>query len=190
MMNHSNRKTNKCSKESLAQQPSQEKEGSLESKLRQWCREGKVSFRGKSYRLHETLSEERHVHRKKNLAGEILSFARDRGFEGFKVIVFWEHCHKSYGMGEIKSVMNRLHEENKLVLLNNGRYLAREALEEIKDRVKNVIAQKGELTLEGGKNILGYGRTGTVPVLEYLDSIGFTERWNDVRILKAQEGHS
>ncbi len=187
MVNQSKPKNRECLKGSFPREPSREKGECLESRLQQGCREGKISFRGKSYRLHETLSEEKHVHRKKSLAGEILSFAQKRGFEGFKVAVFREQCDKRYALSEIKSVMNRLHGENKLVLLNNGRYLASEAMDEIRDRVKRAIEEEGDLTLEAGKNILGYGRTGTVPVLEYLDSIGFTERWNDVRVLKSQE---
>jgi selenocysteine-specific elongation factor len=61
-------------------------------------------------------------------------------------------------------------------------------MEQIKDRVRKVIMQKGRLTLADSKEILGYGRTVGVPVLEYLDAIGFTCRQENERVLKRKEG--
>jgi selenocysteine-specific elongation factor len=53
----------------------------------------------------------------------------------------------------------------------------------IKERVKNLIRSKGGLTIEDGKELLGYGRTVGISVFEYLDSIKFTRRKDDMRIL-------
>ncbi|MCG2829801.1 MAG: SelB C-terminal domain-containing protein [Desulfobacteraceae bacterium] len=39
------------------------------------------------------------------------------------------------------------------------------------------------LTLADSKDILGYGRSGGVPLLEYLDEIGFTRRNGNKRVL-------
>jgi len=71
-----------------------------------------------------------------------------------------------------------------LVRLNNRRFLAPQAVKEIKQRVRHVIRKNGGLTLGDCKEILGYGRTVGVPVFEYLDSIGFTRREGDRRMLK------
>jgi selenocysteine-specific elongation factor len=57
----------------------------------------------------------------------------------------------------------------------------------IKERVKNLIRSKGGLTIEDGKELLGYGRTVGIPVFEYLDSINFTRRKNDMRVLTDPE---
>ena len=56
-------------------------------------------------------------------------------------------------------------------------------MKQIKEKIKHVIIKKGCLTLADSKGILGYGRSGGVPVLEYLDEIGFTRRDGDGRVL-------
>jgi len=62
--------------------------------------------------------------------------------------------------------------------------LSVQAMEEIKKRVMEVISSKGSLTLADSKEILGYGRTVGIPVLEYLDSLGVTLRQGNVRMLR------
>jgi selenocysteine-specific elongation factor len=59
------------------------------------------------------------------------------------------------------------------------------AMEEIKEKVREKILQEGSLTLQGSKEVLGYGRTRGVAVLEHLDSIGLTYRVGDERFLRA-----
>jgi len=71
-----------------------------------------------------------------------------------------------------------------LVRLNNRRFLAPQAVKEIKERVRQVIRKNDGLTLGDCKEVLVYGRTVGVPVLEYLDSNGFTRREGDRRVLK------
>jgi len=71
-----------------------------------------------------------------------------------------------------------------LVRLHNRRFLAPQAVKEIKERVRHIIKKSGGLTLGDCKGVLGYGRTVGVPVLEYLDSSGFTRREGDRRVLK------
>ncbi len=159
-------------------------EGTLQARLRQWCREGKISNRGNAYRLHETLVDKKPYSRKKELEGEIVRFAVERAFEGFKDVVFWESCDKKYRLNEIRFALEQMYEQGRLVRLNNGRYLTPQAMGEIKKQVEACIREKGRLSLESAKEILGYGRTGTVPVLEYLDAVEFTERREDVRVLK------
>ncbi len=162
-----------------------ELETGLQASLRRWCQEGRVSRRGRSYCMHERLFEERHTSQSRELEAEIIHFARERGFAGFKGVAFWEHSDRKYRLKEINAMLRRLQGKGRLVLLNNGRYLSPRAVEEIKKQVRRVIEDQGALSLEAGKAILGYGRTGTVPVLEFLDSIGFTERCGDGRVLKS-----
>ncbi|MBW2097020.1 MAG: SelB C-terminal domain-containing protein [Deltaproteobacteria bacterium] len=57
-------------------------------------------------------------------------------------------------------------------------------MEQIKERVKAVILKKGIFKLSDIQETLGYGRLIGVVVLEYLDSIGFTQRIEEGRILK------
>jgi len=56
-------------------------------------------------------------------------------------------------------------------------------MEEIKKKTCNLIKGKGSIGIGDCKEIMGYGRTVGVPVLEYLDSIGFTRRDGDKRTL-------
>ena len=58
-----------------------------------------------------------------------------------------------------------------------------QAFTEIKEKVRAFILRKGRLTLQDGEAILGYGRNRTVPVLDYLDSTGFTRRIGNDRVL-------
>ena len=66
---------------------------------------------------------------------------------------------------------------------------ARLALETIKNLVGHAIIKKGALRLSDAKEVLGYGRMGAVPVLDYLDQIGFTVRKGNTRILKETRPH-
>jgi len=77
-----------------------------------------------------------------------------------------------------------LRDNKKLVRINDGRFLTTQAFEGIKKKVSNVIVQKGVFTLGDLKGTLRYGRSVGVPVLEYLDSIGFTRREENGRVLK------
>jgi hypothetical protein len=56
-------------------------------------------------------------------------------------------------------------------------------MEQIKKRVKNIIEKNGKLAIGDCKDVLGYGRTVGFSVFEYLDSIGFTSRQGDERVL-------
>jgi hypothetical protein len=53
----------------------------------------------------------------------------------------------------------------------------------IKTRVNSVICSRGAFTIGDCKDPLGYGRTVAIPILEYLDTIGFTRREGEVRVL-------
>jgi len=56
-------------------------------------------------------------------------------------------------------------------------------LEEIKKKVREVIQIKGSFGLSDIKEAFGYGRNRGIPVLEHLDTIGFTRRIGDERVL-------
>ncbi len=61
------------------------------------------------------------------------------------------------------------------------------AFEEIKKRVGEKILEAGSLILDDLKDSIGHGRTRAIPVLEYLDDIGFTVRMGDGRVLKSPD---
>ena len=98
---------------------------------------------------------------------------------------------RSYHKREVELTLGYLLKAERIIKLNNGRLLHAEGLEEIKQRVRCYISEKGRITLAEAKGLLGFGRTQIQPIFEYLDEIGFTVRVGDWRVLKeAEDGHS
>lgn len=121
------------------------------------------------------------------LAAMLLDYAENAGFVHFSADTFWKHHKKKFNKNEIQRLLDYLHGHKKLIRLNNNRFLTPQAIEKIKEEIRHVIIRKGCLTLADSKEILGYGRTGGVPILEYLDEIGFVCRKGDVRILQLKK---
>jgi selenocysteine-specific elongation factor len=89
---------------------------------------------------------------------------------------------------EVRQILNYLTRQKQLIRLTNGRYLTPAALTTIKVRVQRAINDRGKMRLSDSKDVLGYGRMGAVPVLDYLDHIGFTIRNGNERVLKETIG--
>lgn len=150
--------------------------------LAELCKEGKLIKTDGGFQIQNLsvkLSNER-----ERLITLLLDYARDSGFVPFSGDTFWKFHKKKFNKNEIQRLLDYLHTQKILIRLNNRRFLSPRAMAQIKERVKKVIIEKGDLTLEDSKKILGYGRTVGIPVLEYLDSIGFTRRVEDGRVLK------
>ena len=101
----------------------------------------------------------------------------------FSAHTFWTLHKKDYSLNEVQRVLDYLYLQKSLIRLNNRRFISHDAMAVIKERVKNLIRSKGGLTIEDGKELLGYGRTVGISVFEYLDSIKFTQRKDDMRVL-------
>ena len=114
----------------------------------------------------------------------LLEYARESGLVPFSADTFWKLHRRQHNKNEIQRLLDYLHVQGKLIRLNNRRFMTPEAMEEIRIRVKELVNRKGLLTLGDSKEVLGYGRTVGVPVFEYLDSIGFTNRDGDARTLR------
>ncbi|OIN96228.1 MAG: hypothetical protein AUJ48_01950 [Deltaproteobacteria bacterium CG1_02_45_11] len=156
-------------------------EAPFQRMLAELCSEGKLIKPGGAFRIHNLsvrLSDER-----ERLITMLLDYARESDFVPFSAHTFWKLHKRKFNKNEIQRLLDYLHTQKSLICLNNRRFLTPQAMEQIKKRVKQVIMQKGRLTLADSKKILGYGRTVGVPVLEYLDSIGFTVRQGDERVL-------
>lgn len=92
-----------------------------------------------------------------------------------------------YGEKETLKMLNMLIKEGKIIRLKNGRLLHAKALGEIQTKVRDHIEKHGRLSIKDGIEELGIGRTQAIFILEYLDSIGFTIRLGDYRILKSSK---
>jgi selenocysteine-specific elongation factor len=113
----------------------------------------------------------------------LLAHARQLGLESFSAGYFCKLQEERLEQKEVQRLLDYLYAQKKLIRLNDNRFLTPEALEEIKKRVREVIREKGQFTIQDIKGVFGYGRTHGIPVLEHLDTIGFTRRIGDARVL-------
>ena len=73
--------------------------------------------------------------------------------------------------------------DGKLVGVNADLYLASEMFDELRDTVRRLVGQSGSVTVSELRAALGSTRKYVVPLVEYLDSINFTRRVGDKRVL-------
>ncbi|MGQ9777287.1 MAG: selenocysteine-specific translation elongation factor [Thermodesulfobacteriota bacterium] len=104
------------------------------------------------------------------------------GFRPMPMNVF-NRIRSQYGEKEVDGIVKLMIGEGRLVKLNNCRLIHSETIEKIKKIVKRHIEQRGKIALGESMEVLGVGRTQTQPIFEYLDSIRFTMRIGDYRIL-------
>lgn len=117
------------------------------------------------------------------LAGEVLSFVEASGACPATMAHILEALGRDRVTRPMKAAVDFLVAQGDLVRLPNDRLISRTGLEEVKRRVARAIRQKGFITPADCKDVLGYGRTAGIPLLEYLDAVGFTCRKDNVRIL-------
>jgi hypothetical protein len=160
----------------------------LRRMLRELCSAGKLVAINGGYRV-PSLSVKLPPNPVK-VADQMLEYALNLGYVTFSARTFCELHWKDFNVRAIRQLLEHLRDRKKLVRLNDGRYLTCQAIEDIKEKVRDWILQKGSLTVQGSKEILGYGRNRGVPVLEYLDSIGFTRRIDDARVLRPEVGRA
>ncbi|GFP19434.1 selenocysteine-specific elongation factor [Candidatus Hakubella thermalkaliphila] len=90
------------------------------------------------------------------------------------------------GLGEnkVKKIVKALVDEGSLVRVKQDLYYGREVMEAIKDKVREFVHLHGKITLADLRDQLSTSRKYAQAILEYLDSVGFTRRIEDYRILK------
>jgi len=120
-------------------------------------------------------------HAQQKLADIVMDFAANAGLSPFSPGYFCIKTHHNVRKNEVQKVLDFLHEQGKLIHLNDNNYLHADMLEEIMVRVKTAIDEKGSIRMGDSMDILGYGRSKAALVFEYLDEIGFTCREGDDR---------
>lgn len=121
------------------------------------------------------------------LSAHLLDFAEESGFVPFSARRFCEESIERWNEDKVRKMLHFLHNQNRLIRLTNKRFISCNSMERIKKRVENHIGSHGHVCLSDSQDIMGYGRTMAVSVFEYLDSIGFTRRTGDVRVMKTEE---
>ena len=153
--------------------------------LAELCSEGKLLKVDGGFRSqHHSVDLPRE---QKRIVSLILDYGRQSGFRPFSADTIWKLHNKKYDKKEIIRLFGYLRNQNILVRLNDGRFLSTDNVERIKERVEAVIVEKGMFRLSHIQETLGYGRLIGVTVLEYLDSIGFTRRVEQGRVLKTEQ---
>jgi selenocysteine-specific elongation factor len=162
-------------------------EAPFERMIGELCTEGKLVRTDAGYRIPNFVVKL--SSRRGKLLEMLLEFAKKRRYESFSAGTFWKLHGEVFEHREIEKVLDHLHAQKKLVRLNDDRFLTAEAMQEIKEKVTELILRKGSLTLQDSKEILGYGRTRGIPVLDYLDTSGLTCRIGDKRVLSGVGTH-
>ncbi len=88
-------------------------------------------------------------------------------------------------VGDAEKTSRYLHilqERGAVTRIKEGRYLHSESMNEILSGVASALNQAGELTIGRFKKDFGFSRKFAVPVLEYLDSRGYTRREGNIRV--------
>ena len=149
--------------------------------LAEICNQGKLTKIDGGFQIRNfsaKLSDER-----EKLITLLLDYAEGSGFVPFSAHTFWKFNKRKSNINEIQRLLDYLPTQKRLLRLNNRRFLSPRAMEQTKERVRQVIEKNGRLTIGDCKDVLGYGRTVGVPVFEYLDTIGFTRRQGNERVL-------
>jgi selenocysteine-specific elongation factor len=145
------------------------------------CRDGRIVRSDGGYRLADALPR-RNAHHESQVAF-LLAYVRQAGLTPVSPNSFWKLHRSRYNPSKVDRLFKYLLLENRLVRLNDNRFLSLDALEEIKRRVARAIHDKGFVSLKDSKALFGYGRSGGAHVLDYLNQIGFTERRGDRHFL-------
>lgn len=155
--------------------------GLIQHALAGLCREGRLIHEAGGYRMPEVAG--RLTPGQAALVEGLLHFAMEAGITPFTAHTAWRSCPHGTSKRDVEKFLCYLARQQRLIRLNNDRYLSLRSLEEIMDRVRTAISIRGQITPNDCNDILGYGRTGALPVLEYLDGIGFTQRQGNDRTL-------
>jgi len=153
--------------------------------IQELCKDGKLTKIEKGYRIPNFVVK-LPSHREK-LIEQLLDFAKKQGYLTFSPGTFKKLYGQNFTYSDVERVINHLHAQKKLVRLNDGRFLTTEAMQEIREKVRDIILRKGSLTIHESREVLGFGRSRAIPIFDYLDSIGLTCRVGDIRVLSQEE---
>jgi selenocysteine-specific elongation factor len=84
---------------------------------------------------------------------------------------------------ELLPLLKFLVDQSELVAVTADLYLDSGAIFEVKQRVKAALGKGGAATPSELREALGVSRKYLIPLLEYLDGIGFTQRSGEGRVL-------
>ena len=84
---------------------------------------------------------------------------------------------------QTKDVINLMVKGGELVRINDSMYFHKNVYDDIKARVSKFLSDKKEMTVAEFRDIINTSRKYAVPLLEHFDSMKFTRRVGDKRVL-------
>jgi selenocysteine-specific elongation factor len=138
------------------------------------CDAGQIARIDGGFRLADT--EPRLDAHHESQASFLMDFMQNAGLTPISPNLFWKRHQSQYSQAKVGRLFKYLLSQNRLIRLKDNRFLALNALEEIKRRVTQRIGEKGFVALGDCKELFGFGRAGGAHVLDYLNEIGFTVR--------------
>lgn len=108
------------------------------------------------------------------VASLLLSYANDQGVRPFSAEYFVKTAPEPLTLRQTQRALDFYCKTGKMIRLKNDRYLTSSAIAEIKKKVGAWVEKNGAFGLRDCKEALDFNRGLGLPVLEYLDQIGFT----------------
>lgn len=124
------------------------------------------------------------------VAALLRRYAKDQGVRPFSAENFVKTAAEPLTLRQTQRTLDFFCKTGEMIRLKNDRYLTGSAIAEIKKKVGSWIVEKGELCLRDCKEALDFNRGLGLPVLEYLDQIGFTIKHGEGRIVADGNLHS
>jgi len=115
------------------------------------------------------------------------SYAVEQGIRPFSADYFVKRSTIPITLRQTQRTLDFFCKTGEMVRLKNDRYLTLSAIEEIKKKVNGWIADKGIFCLRDCKDALDFNRGLGLPVLEYLDRVGFTIKHGEGRTVAAKQ---
>jgi selenocysteine-specific elongation factor len=89
-----------------------------------------------------------------------------------------------YESDAIHDIVEAMRSTGDLVRLDDGLVFAPQALAEIESKMVSFLKERGEMGVGDFRDLVGTTRKYAVPLLNYFDGLGLTERQGDVRVLR------
>jgi selenocysteine-specific elongation factor len=93
---------------------------------------------------------------------------------------------RKHADGSVDAIVEAMRTVGDLVRLDDGLVFAPQALSDIETKIVSFLEDKGEMGVGDFRDLVGTTRKYAVPLLNYFDGKGLTERQGDVRVLRSR----
>jgi selenocysteine-specific elongation factor len=118
------------------------------------------------------------------VADLLRNYGKKQGVRPFGAGYFVQSTNGSLTLRQVERTLDFFCKTGEMIRLKNDRYITSSALSEIKRKVGAWVEKNGEFCLRDCKEALDFNRGLGLPVLEYLDNIGFTMKKGEGRVVK------